>query len=133
MPFAITGAPVGDEPGADPYPFSSDLREALTNAYYTTIDREPFEWSYVIETVDGDVKTVDYRGCPGPIEDPAYAVICGPGNTEGRDEIASGTPLFSGPRWRLKPNKFGQDLPGLEIPTTAGLNEAAPRRRSRRT
>ena len=24
--------------------------------------------------------------------------------------------LVSGPRWRLKPNKFGQDLPGLEIP-----------------
>ncbi len=21
-----------------------------------------------------------------------------------------------GPRWRLKPNKFGQDIPGLEIP-----------------
>ena len=28
----------------------------------------------------------------------------------------------SGPRWRLKPNKFGQDLPGLEIP----LNECTP-------
>jgi hypothetical protein len=24
--------------------------------------------------------------------------------------------LVSGPRWRLKPNKFGQDLPGLELP-----------------
>jgi hypothetical protein len=24
--------------------------------------------------------------------------------------------LVSGPRWRLKANKFGQDIPGLEIP-----------------
>ncbi len=30
--------------------------------------------------------------------------------------------LVSGPRWRLKPNKFGQDIPGLEIP----LNECTP-------
>lgn len=50
---------------------SSDLRLGLTNAWYTTTDRDPFE---------GD-----------PV---------------------SG----SGPRWRLKSNKFGQDIPGLEIP-----------------
>ena len=119
MPFAITGAPVGDEPGADPYPFSADLREALSNAYYTTIDREPFEWSYEVVTGDcsvlGGSCTIDYRGCPGPVEDPAYAALC--------DNVPAGTPLFSGPRWRLKPNKFGQDLPGLEIPTTAALEE----------
>jgi len=24
--------------------------------------------------------------------------------------------LVSGPRWRLRANKFGQDIPGLEIP-----------------
>ncbi|MGB5588574.1 MAG: CARDB domain-containing protein, partial [Gammaproteobacteria bacterium] len=43
----------------------------LTNAWYTTIHRDPFE--------------------PDPV---------------------SGI----GPRWRLKANKFGQDIPGLEIP-----------------
>ena len=58
---------------------------------------------------------VDYRGCPGPVEDPAYAALC--------TNVPEGAPLFSGPRWRLKPNKFGQDLPGLEIPTTAALEE----------
>jgi hypothetical protein len=115
MPFAVTGAPGVPEPGAAPYPFSADLTKALTNAWYTTLDREPFEWSYVIETVSGDVKTVDYRGCPGPIEDPAFAGQC--------TNVPAGTPLFSGPRWRLKPNKFGQDLPGLEIPVTAALEE----------
>lgn len=50
---------------------SSDLRLGLTNAWYTTTDRDPFE----ADPVSG-----------------------------------------SGPRWRLKANKFGQDIPGLEIP-----------------
>ncbi len=53
---------------------SADLQLGLTNAWYTTTDRDPFE---------GD-----------PV---------------------SG----SGPRWRLKANKFGQDVPGLEIPALA--------------
>lgn len=53
---------------------SSDLRQGLTNAWYTTIDRDPFE------------------------ADPVTG---------------------SGPRWRLKANKFGQDIPGLEIPLVA--------------
>ncbi|MGB5563794.1 MAG: hypothetical protein WBN02_15930, partial [Sedimenticolaceae bacterium] len=30
----------------NPYAWSADLREGLTNGYYTTVDREPFEWSY---------------------------------------------------------------------------------------
>jgi hypothetical protein len=116
--FALDPAAMpGILPEDDPYAFSADLQEALTNAWYTTIDREPFEWSYVIETDDlgTQSRTVDYRGCPGPIEDPAYAALC--------TNVPAGTPLFSGPRWRLKPNKFGQDLPGLEIPTTAALEE----------
>ena len=50
--------------------FSEDLKEGFTNAWYTTIHRDPFEG------------------------------------------VAGG----SGPRWRLKANKFGQDLPSLEIP-----------------
>jgi hypothetical protein len=51
--------------------YSADLQEGLTNAWYTTINRDPFE------------------------PDPETAI---------------------GPRWRLKANKFGQDIPGLEIP-----------------
>ncbi len=51
---------------------SSDLRQGLTNAWYTTTDRDPF---------------------------------------------ASDPVSGSGPRWRLKANKFGQDVPGLEIPS----------------
>ena len=50
---------------------SADLRDGLTNAWYTTLDRDPFE-----------------------------------------DDPVTGR----GPRWRLKANKFGQDVPGLEIP-----------------
>lgn len=58
--------------GADADPiYSADLQQGLTNAWYTTIHRDPFE--------------------PDPV---------------------SGI----GPRWRLKANKFGQDIPGLEIP-----------------
>jgi hypothetical protein len=30
--------------------------------------------------------------------------------------LAEVADLVSGPRWRLTPNKFGQDLPGLEVP-----------------
>lgn len=53
------------------FAYSSDLRQGLTNGWYTTIDRDPFE------------------------SDPVSG---------------------KGPRWRLKVNKFGQDIPGLEIP-----------------
>ena len=56
----------------NPVPYSEDLREGYTNAWYTTTDRDPFE------------------------ADPISEI---------------------GPRWRLKANKFGQDLPGLEIPS----------------
>ena len=56
----------------DLVPYSEDLQEGFTNAWYTTTDRDPFE------------------------PDPASGI---------------------GPRWRLKANKFGQDLPGLEIPS----------------
>jgi len=66
-PFAIDP----NDPTADPQAFSADLVAGLTNAWYTTIDRDPF--------------------APDPV---------------------SG----KGPRWRLTANKFGQDIPGLEIP-----------------
>jgi len=55
---------------------AADGAEGFTNAWYTTMNREPFE-----PVLDGD----EYGD--------------------------------SGPRWRLKPDKYGQDLPGVTIPT----------------
>ncbi len=98
--FAVTGAPSGAEPGADPYPFSGDLPDAHTNAFFTTIERDPFEWSYRVAGTDPDL--YDFVGSAFP--------------DDGLGE------LVSGPRWRLKANKFGQDIPGLEIP----LEECSP-------
>ena len=93
-PFALDPlATPGDLREDPPYAFSSDLSGAFTNAFYTTINRDPFEWSY---DADPDPLVQDFVGSPVP-------------------DDALGT-LVSGPRWRLKPNKFGQDLPGLEIP-----------------
>ena len=71
---------------------SSDLTGAFTNAWYTTVDRDPFEWSY-----DAN---------PDPM---VQAFV---GSWLQNDTLGV---LVSGPRWRLKPNKYGQDLPGLEI------------------
>lgn len=59
---------------------SEDLHEGFTNAWYTTMDREPFEASL---------------------------------DTNGE--------YISGPRWRLQPDKYGQDLPGVVIPTDPSL------------
>ncbi|MCE8530831.1 hypothetical protein KBY24_18045 [Ruegeria pomeroyi] len=56
---------------------SEDVLEGFTNAWFTTMNREPFE------------------------------PVLNDNGTEYAD---------SGPRWRLKPNKYGQDLPGVEIP-----------------
>jgi hypothetical protein len=94
-PFALDPDAVpGLEPGADPYAFSADLTEAFTNGYYTTIERDPFEWSY--RKLGTAANLYDFVGSPLP-------------------DDSLGT-LVSGPRWRLKANKFGQDIPGLEIP-----------------
>ena len=60
---------------ATPTLVSSDLVNGFTNAWYTTMDRDPFE----------------------PVLD-------------------SNGDYITGPRWRLQSNKFGQDLPGVEIP-----------------
>tara|TARA_R110002050_G_scaffold130510_1_gene252232 strand:- start:32 stop:2110 length:2079 start_codon:yes stop_codon:yes gene_type:complete len=83
----------GESAAEHPYAFSSDLAGGYSNAYYTTINRDPFEWSY---DANPDPKVQDFIGSALP--------------------NASLGELVSGPRWRLKPNKFGQDLPGLEIP-----------------
>ncbi|MGF1761229.1 hypothetical protein L4D76_25560 [Photobacterium sagamiensis] len=57
-----------------PDAFSSDLKSGMTNAWYTSIDRDPFEAGV---------------------------------SDAGEQEV--------GPRWRLKANKYGQDVPSLEI------------------
>jgi hypothetical protein len=79
----------------NPYAWSEDLSEGFTNGWYTTVDREPFEWSYDTNA-DG--------ASDGSVRSP--------------DLIPVGATVLSGPRWRLTPNKFGQDIPGLEIPKT---------------
>lgn len=79
LPAAAEGSTL-DQIGA----MSEDLEEGFTNAWYTTMDREPFE-----------------------------AVL----NEDGTEYIL-------GPRWRLQPEKYGQDLPGLVIP--ADPNQAPP-------
>ena len=83
-----------------PAVLSSDLDGKFTNAFYTTINRDPFEWSY--RTDEGDENVYNFVGTSIPVAD-----------AEARDWT-----LVSGPRWRLKSNKFGQDLPGLDIPRT---------------
>ena len=114
MPFALDPvATPGDLPEDDPYAFSSDLQGALTNAYYTTINRDPFEWSY--RAADSPADTFSFIGCEGPDDDPVYADTCVDDMGNPYTNVANLT-LVSGPRWRLKPNKFGQDLPGLELP-----------------
>jgi hypothetical protein len=71
---------------------TEDLAEGYSNAWYTTIHRDPFEWAY--KTVDGTMV----------------------GSRTPDDSLGD---LVSGPRWRLLSNKFGQDIPSLEIPATA--------------
>lgn len=84
-------------------PFDSeDLAEGYTVDWFTTIDREPFEWSY--DKYGDDPYKQDFVSFRSPEEAAA----------EGYHE----SDLVSGPRWRLTPNKFGQDLPGLEVPLT---------------
>lgn len=68
---------------------SSDLLGGYSNAWYTTIDRDPFAWAY---------KSADGSNVGSPTRD---------------DSLGE---LISGPRWRMLSNKFGQDIPSLEIP-----------------
>ena len=113
-PFALDPAVTpGDLQADDPYAFSSDLKEGFTNAFYTTTNRDPFEWSY--RATDSPADTFSFIGCAGPADDPAYADTCEDDSDNPYPDVGNLT-LVSGPRWRLKPNKFGQDLPGLEVP-----------------
>ena len=72
-------------------------RRATRPAWYTSIERDPFEWSF------RDTTTGLLVGAHDPID---IAAAQADPNLE----------LVSGPRWRMTSNKFGQDLPGLEIP-----------------
>jgi hypothetical protein len=93
--------PAGINPPAPDTRFSSDLLSKFTNAFYTTIDRDPFEWSYVSSTAEEDGQ-YNFVGSQLPLST--------------AEMESQGLVLASGPRWRLKANKFGQDVPGLEIP-----------------
>jgi hypothetical protein len=76
---------------------ADDLANGFTPAWYTTIDRDPFQWSF------RNIDTGELVGAKSP----------------GEIDAAQANPdlvLVSGPRWRMTSNKFGQDLPGLEIP-----------------
>ena len=86
------GSVLRNPPFADPTAPSSDIRSGLTNAWYTTLDRDPFEWSY--RTAAGDL-------VGSPLPDPSLGA------------------LESGPRWRLRSGKFGQNVPHLDIPAIA--------------
>jgi Ca2+-binding RTX toxin-like protein len=82
---------------------SSDLEGGFTNAWYTTTDRDPFEWSYDKFSAD-----------------PYRQVLVGfRSREEAEAEGFTDADLVSGPRWRLTSNKFGQDIPGVEIPLIA--------------
>ena len=119
-PFALDPAATpGDLREDPPYAFSADLKEGFTNAFYTTTNRDPFEWSYRPTTNTPD--DFSFIGCAGPADDPAYADTC-EDDLDNPYAAVENLELVSGPRWRLKPNKFGQDLPGLEIP----LEECSP-------
>lgn len=60
---------------------SEDLHDGFTNAWFTTMNREPFE----------------------------------------PELNADGTEYITGPRWRLQPDKYGQDLPSVVIPEDPSL------------
>lgn len=87
---------------------TKDLEEGFTPEWYTTTDREPFEWSY------DKFPNNEYANVYESFRSPEEAASAGYDKED----------LVSGPRWRLTPNKFGQDLPGLEVPLVP--NSAPP-------
>lgn len=72
---------------------SSDLAGGYSNAWYTTIDRDPFAWAYKKTLADG---AIDMVGSQTP-----------------NDSLGT---LVVGPRWRLLNTKFGQNIPHTDMP-----------------
>jgi len=105
-PNLVSGSTIPLVPRAPPLRFSSDLIGGFTNGYYTSTNRDPFEWSYRDMTTDPLV--YEFVGTALPLSDAEAA--------------EASFELVSGPRWRLRANKFGQNIPGLEIP----LGECSP-------
>ncbi len=91
------GTILRDSTLADPEGISSDLTGGFTNAWYTTMDRDPFE--------PNPQYNLDDLGVFETYTDP----------------VGKEFPLLiqEGPRWRLQSGKFGQDLPGVDIPRIA--------------
>ncbi len=81
---------------------SADLRGGVSNAWYTTIQRDPFE-SDPLRNPDGTYALP--RDAAGNIVYPL--------DSDGHVDFDQ---VRSGPRWRLKSKMFGQNIPGLEIP-----------------
>jgi len=77
----------GDNLAAEnpPQLFSADLREGFTNGFYTTLNRDPFEWSYRDTTKPDNI--FDFVGFNEPLTE--------------ADEANMNLELVSGPRWRL--------------------------------
>ena len=97
--FIPAGTVLRDPSLAIPGALSSDLAGGYSNAWYTTIDRDPFAWAY--KTADGDMVGSQT-----------------PDNTLGK--------LIVGPRWRLLNDKFGQNLPHLEMPAPVATDPNNP-------
>ena len=93
---------IGKNDAADLEFTSEDLSEGYTVEYFTTVDREPFEWSYAKFPDDPYINMYESFRSRSEAEAAGYS----------DDE------LESGPRWRLTPNKIGQDLPGVQVPAT---------------
>ncbi len=87
--FIPKGTVLQDKSKAIPSALSSDLVSGYSNAWYTTIDRDPFAWAY--ETTSGD-----RVGSQTPNPDLGKFIV--------------------GPRWRLLNTKFGQNIPHTDMP-----------------
>ena len=41
--------------GNEPLPRSEDIVNQFTNAYYTSVQRDPFQWSYELDSLDSNL------------------------------------------------------------------------------
>ena len=97
--FIPAGTVLRDPSLAIPTALSSDLLGGYSNAWYTSIDRDPFAWAY--RTDSGDMV----------------------GSQTPNDNLGT---FVVGPRWRLLNSKFGQNLPHLDMPKPLEGDENNP-------